>query len=293
MYSVQDSILIVESEGNRIVPSADQVFRSVIELDQVWVDVPPGALDMPDGLEFSRFPASPELFLTLSSDKKTPLLEIRYRFRGADLAVAGLQPLKAGHIVAGNKWYPLHTGAAAEVLSLIEKCRVSAGPISSLSAFLALKKAAKEEQPVTDDTQDAEINVLFMVPRGRSTPKGIDANLYPYQTAGWQWLQFIVAERVGGLLADEMGLGKTLQVISVVSDHGDVPLGITLVAAPGSLLENWYREFSRFAPELKVHKHHGPYRTGRYLDLLVNDVVITSYETIVRDLSMLSMIEWG
>ncbi|AOL94030.1 SNF2 family N-terminal domain-containing protein [Porphyrobacter sp. LM 6] len=97
---------------------------------------------------------------------------------------------------------------------------------------------------------------------------------------------------MGGLLADEMGLGKTLQVIAALSDSGGKTLSPALIIAPGSLLENWRREIAKFAPHLRVLKHHGALRTGRPVELQGYDVVITSYDNAVGDNSLLNMILW-
>lgn len=66
-----------------------------------------------------------------------------------------------------------------------------------------------------------------------------------------------------------------------------------MVVAPVTLLENWKREFSKFAPTVRTLIHHGSSRTGRYKDLLTPDVVIISYGTAVSDVAMLNMIRWG
>lgn len=89
-----------------------------------------------------------------------------------------------------------------------------------------------------------------------------------------------------------MGLGKTLQVIAALSDSGGQALSPALIVAPGSLLENWRREIEKFAPHLRVLKHHGALRTGRPVELKGYDVVITSYDNAVGDNSLLNMILW-
>lgn len=66
----------------------------------------------------------------------------------------------------------------------------------------------------------------------------------------------------------------------------------SLIVAPGSLLENWRREINKFAPSLKVLKHHGSLRTGRPADLSAYDVIVTSYDVVVGDNSLLNMIRW-
>lgn len=42
-------------------------------------------------------------------------------------------------------------------------------------------------------------------------PKGINAELRPYQMEGYTWMLFLKEQGLGGCLADDMGLGKTLQ----------------------------------------------------------------------------------
>lgn len=40
-------------------------------------------------------------------------------------------------------------------------------------------------------------------------PDGLNAQLYPYQSGGAKWLDFMVRQKCGSILGDEMGLGKT------------------------------------------------------------------------------------
>ena len=53
-------------------------------------------------------------------------------------------------------------------------------------------------------------------PRRRRAPcpRGLRADLRPYQREGLAWLQHLRAHGAGGVLADDMGLGKTLQAIA-------------------------------------------------------------------------------
>ena len=47
-------------------------------------------------------------------------------------------------------------------------------------------------------------------------PATINAQLRPYQLAGFQWLAFLWSHGLGGILADDMGLGKTLQTLALL-----------------------------------------------------------------------------
>ncbi len=118
------------------------------------------------------------------------------------------------------------------------------------------------------------------------TPLGLRATLRPYQQQGLCWLQNLARHGAGAVLADDMGLGKTLQTIAHICaekqhHHLDAP---ALVVAPTSLVGNWQRELSKFAPHLEVVVMHGARR--HILRPLVQraDVVITTYGTLHRDL---------
>ena len=83
-------------------------------------------------------------------------------------------------------------------------------------------------------------------------PKGLRAELRPYQAQGLAWLQFLRDFGLSGILADDMGLGKTVQALAhvlVEKEAGrlDRP---ALVVCPTSLVPNWKAEAARFAPEL-------------------------------------------
>jgi SWI/SNF-related matrix-associated actin-dependent regulator 1 of chromatin subfamily A len=81
-----------------------------------------------------------------------------------------------------------------------------------------------------------------------------------YQVAGLNWLISLHENGISGILADEMGLGKTCQVIAFLSHLVETGLnGPHLVVCPGSTLENWLREFQKFAPELVVEPYHGTF----------------------------------
>lgn len=166
------------------------------------------------------------------------------------------------------------------------------GKPEKLAGFLSLKREAKKGSPVIDTLPKDASTRLIRAGGTDDNPKGVRAKLYPYRRDGWRWLRFIMREHLGGLLADEMGLGKTLQVISALLDPGAEPDGGgVLVLVPGSVLENWIREIDRFCPDFRALKHHGSTRTGNPSDLRAFDIVISSYDTAVRDLSPLKMVK--
>ncbi|KIL00695.1 hypothetical protein PAXRUDRAFT_821378 [Paxillus rubicundulus Ve08.2h10] len=86
-------------------------------------------------------------------------------------------------------------------------------------------------------------------------PPGV--TLKDYQLLGVNWLYLLYKKEYSCILADEMGLGKTIQVISFfahMKEQGN--LGPHLVIVPSSTLENWCREFARFAPSISIQTYY-------------------------------------
>ncbi|WP_166354930.1 DEAD/DEAH box helicase [Phytoactinopolyspora limicola] len=128
-------------------------------------------------------------------------------------------------------------------------------------------------------------------------PDNFRATLRPYQERGLSWLSFLTDVGLGGCLADDMGLGKTVQLLALEAhDRATRPgVGPTLLICPTSLVGNWQREAARFAPALTVHAHHGPgrLRGDALADRLDHtDLLITTYQTAVRDTDDLTARPW-
>jgi SNF2 family DNA or RNA helicase len=117
---------------------------------------------------------------------------------------------------------------------------------------------------------------------------------YPYQAVGIEWLRSQQSlGRHGAILGDVMGLGKTLQAIGLITHNVMEGHKDNIVICPGTLLENWRREFKKFSPSLNVMLHYGAYRAGTAAKLKGYDVIITTYDALIRDHSMLSTINWN
>jgi hypothetical protein len=52
-------------------------------------------------------------------------------------------------------------------------------------------------------------------------PSGVQASLRNYQQTGYNWIRFLMENKVGPLLADDMGLGKTIQTLAVLRHLAD------------------------------------------------------------------------
>lgn len=124
-------------------------------------------------------------------------------------------------------------------------------------------------------------------------PPGLTTPLRAYQRAGVRWLEARETRGLGACLADDMGLGKTLQVLALlVRERARGPAGPTLVVAPLSVLATWEAEVARHAPGLVVAVHHGADREVAALGRDPPDLVLTSYDVLVRDRAALAEVPW-
>jgi SNF2 family DNA or RNA helicase len=129
-------------------------------------------------------------------------------------------------------------------------------------------------------------------------PKEFVGQLRPYQLVGLSWLAFMRQYGLGACLADDMGLGKTVEVIAFLLNdkkqrkNKSVP---NLLVCPTSVVGNWQREVTKFAPKLKVMIHHGGDRlSGKEFaeSVMKYDLIITSYGLARRDAEDISAIDW-
>lgn len=114
-------------------------------------------------------------------------------------------------------------------------------------------------------------------------PKNLNGVLRNYQEKGFKWLNTLDYLGFGGILGDEMGLGKTFQTIAFLLSKEDSK---SLIVAPTSLVFNWYSEFKKFAPSLKVVMvNKSPSEREEIIkDYKKYDILITTYNLIKRDL---------
>ncbi|SLM38846.1 Zinc finger, RING/FYVE/PHD-type [Lasallia pustulata] len=118
----------------------------------------------------------------------------------------------------------------------------------------------------------------------------------------------------GGLLADEMGMGKTLTVLALIvhsldqatkfagagdptnyaKEHIQCPSRATLIVTPKSTLHTWESELERhIAPStLKVLVYHGQGASRDLSEIIDNDLVVVTYETLLLKSRMLRKISW-
>ncbi|SDF13707.1 DEAD/DEAH box helicase [Pseudonocardia oroxyli] len=155
--------------------------------------------------------------------------------------------------------------------------------------------------PVTAVTAEGWVGDLLRGTADRTLepldpPASFRATLRPYQKRGLSWLSFLASLGLGACLADDMGLGKTIQLLALEArERAGERRGPTLILCPMSLVGTWQREAARFAPDLRVHAHHGAGRAKgeRLAEVLADtDIVVTTYGTAARDVEDLESHAW-
>lgn len=122
----------------------------------------------------------------------------------------------------------------------------------------------------------------------RALPDLVQAQLRPYQERGYHWLSHLQELGLNGILADDMGLGKTLQTLTllVAEQQAGRLNSPALIVVPTSVLSTWQAEVQRFAPSLRVLRHHGNQRSRSLKALQAVDLVLTSYALFRQDAAL-------
>ena len=176
-------------------------------------------------------------------------------------------------------------------------------------------KLAKSQFPLLQEIGLADNQGPNLDTPSDSLPSDLlKAELRPYQLEGFRWLVQLYEQGLGACLADDMGLGKTLQTIAVLlhakenkvhqttttEDANGQQLGLfapaddidslkplqALIVLPASLIFNWASEIKKFAPSLQIYRHTGPKRHKDVRLLMRFDIILTTYQTALRDVSL-------
>ncbi|EKX51227.1 hypothetical protein GUITHDRAFT_66145, partial [Guillardia theta CCMP2712] len=126
----------------------------------------------------------------------------------------------------------------------------------------------------------------------------VGGSLRQYQMQGLQWLVSLYNNKISGVLADEMGLGKTIQIVSLIAYLMEVKgvNGPFLIVSPLSVIDNWVREFDAWSPTVKKIIYYGSKPSRKKMQQECHkgtfNVMLTSYEFVVKDASFMSKINW-
>jgi superfamily II DNA or RNA helicase len=239
------------------------------------------------------------------------------------------------HLMLPNgHYFALDQPEFAQLRKLIEEARSLQEPNESLKISRYQAGLWEELKELATSAEQAEawhksvtglldLHEVSPVP----VPESLQASLRPYQQEGFNWLVFLLENRLGGVLADDMGLGKTLQTLALIShaksaagsgeagsgeagsgdaapqpatpDSAAVPGKASLpflVVAPTSVVPNWAAESRRFAPNLSTTAVTDTFRKsgGDAATLVAGaDVVVTSYTLFRLDYDAYASQEWA
>ncbi|KJE94722.1 hypothetical protein CAOG_05320 [Capsaspora owczarzaki ATCC 30864] len=88
-------------------------------------------------------------------------------------------------------------------------------------------------------------------------PHATVERMFPHQREGVIWLYSLFQRKTGGILGDDMGLGKTIQIVSFLQGlFCSKQIKRALIVVPLALLDNWKKEFEKWAPEVAVWQFH-------------------------------------
>ena len=215
---------------------------------------------------------------------------------------------KSNFVFFRDHWIEVDRSILREALKALEKAgRVKVNAIAFALGIGAIGRLEIDEAKVggeiakmiNDIRRSATDGMQISDFRSHMGLAGLNGDLRDYQTRGVRWMKAVTDRGFGALLADDMGLGKTIQTIAWILSLRNSSLftrhSSLLIVAPLTLLANWKREFEKFAPSLKVYVHQGEGRhvaSGFRAACAEADVVITSYNLLVRDHMMFTEVAW-
>ena len=290
-------LLLIDDRGNTTLPSAKEVYEAVFQNRRTinGLKLKRSFSELRPSLSFSKIPLSMEILILLDTENENLKIILRVQTKGdVKVIINPLSEETPDYVIEKDKWYPLINGIRDELKEILKKANIESPGVITVRQFFSLLTLSLENPGYINNTIPAsKIDSLAKFSLKKEIDKGFNGQLYSYQKDGLNWLSLLSKESIGGILADEMGLGKTIQIIAQFLDEKTQNNGVNLLIVRTTLMENWRREIAKFAPDLEILIHHGSKRTGLYMHFLKHDAVITSYDTAVRDLSILKMVEWN
>lgn len=253
--------------------------------------------------DYRQISAAPPAGWELSSRVVQPEIRIRKEGSGFSIRIAGSRSIRGekkvwdapgpdyNWVADGKVLRPLPHDTPEVVRQML------GGQLPEKLSFSDVVRLVRLENP--DIPVTAEESVFYSAQstaanlRPEQEIPGLHATLFPYQAQGVAWMDQTIRHTGGLILADEMGLGKTIQIIALLLCDKPETSRPALVICPTSLIANWRNEIMEFAPELSILIHRGHNRTGVISGLQRAQVVLSTYDTIVNDISIFSGMTWS
>ncbi len=272
-------------------------------LAEVWAQ-------RPDGADFLGNPGFHRLFLQPRQLKPKIIVKgsgidwlsvsAEWEQEGMKLSAADLQRLAraTGRFVKlpNAGWVELNTGAVQSAHETMAELGVDG--LIAVPQKIGMEQVAHMDEAALGKFADSpaaqalreKVKTFKGVP-GVDLPKGLAAELRPYQKDGFDFLCHLTQIKLGGILADDMGLGKTLQTLTWLAwlrERNKKNPKPSLVICPASVLHNWRREAEKFTPGTKVLVlESGAARHNLRKQIPEHDIIVTNYALLRRDLEEL------
>jgi SNF2 family DNA or RNA helicase len=257
---------------------------SILELWELWKK---------DASELEPFEiigvASVELHLKIEESKVVNKLMLVNEYGTFD--VTRLVEGDAPYVVLGEYVVPVRQNELNEINICLATAGVQKGSKVSKPEFVKLITASRGH----DFVLKLDPSIEFAVDNEHSPPnlRLILGKPYDYQKIGIEWLSNNYSNSIGSLLCDEMGLGKTYQALGLIAHAIEARSEPALICCPASLIRNWINEVETFTPSVSILEYVGQGRHGLFSQIDNHQLVLTTYEILVRDLALLEKIPWN
>ena len=285
----QSSRLFVSSDGaGTAYPNVREIFGIVFErsspeeleaFKKLKEDLP--NLDFRPTLSFPVLRVSPD-------ESGLPVLRVRLNSSESELKSLP----ENDQVIVGDVWFPIDLYARDELVAALSGRGLEINAALSAEDLAWLIWESELSVELTGDIQDIS-NSLLKSTKSAFRPDNLDATLYDYQKSGAAFIDSMIDKGLGVLLADEMGLGKTIQAIYVIQSMLRKNRRPVLVIVTAANLANWIREIEKFAPDLAISVHAGSSRAGASQYIKFGDVLITTYQIVLRDVAFMTEIDWS
>jgi SNF2 family DNA or RNA helicase len=290
--SIQKVVLSNKLTNKQRLLLASEAYSVFVQKDYRSLPAATDVSQVADSISFRKI--TRELFVSIDFTKRVPV--VQFRFSKDDSRILSLRDVgvvtTTGYIIFEHIWYPVQQ----ENLDMIKDIYAQLNEDGTIALKAALEYYFNSHKfPMVNFIPvEPSLETILANEEHANTPGPLFIReLYKYQKDGFKWFQHCCVTRTGGILGDDMGLGKTAQAISMITWAIEKKIfDRFLIVVPGTLLENWRREFDFFAPSIETYIHHGDGRTGSATLLGSKAVVITSYSMVVNDQYLLNKIDW-